>query len=55
MARLKSKKQFPFRNFAGREPTVDELRQEMESMYEYIIDITDETIEELRAEVVPDE
>lgn len=55
MASLKSKKQFPFRNFAGRQPTVEELRQEMESMYEYIINITDEAIEELREEAVPDE
>lgn len=55
MASLKSKKSYPFRNFSGRQPTVEELRQEMESMYEFIINQVDETIEELRAEAVPDE
>jgi hypothetical protein len=55
MASLKSKKSFPFRNFSGRQPTVEELRQEIESMYEFLVNQVDEAIEELRAEAVPEE
>jgi hypothetical protein len=55
MPRLKSKKTFPFRQFAGREPTIEELRQELEEMYTYLVNQVDETIEEVRAEIPSDE
>ncbi len=55
MASLKSKKRYPFRNFGAIPPTPEQVREEMESMYDYLVEITNEVIEELRVEAVPDE
>lgn len=54
MSRLKSKKSFPFRSYGGREPTIAELRAEIEELYRFIIEQVDEVIEEVREEI-PDE
>ena len=51
MASLKSKKSFPFRNFGSKPPTTEELRAEMESMYEFLVNQVSETIEEVREEI----
>lgn len=55
MTRLKSKKTFPFKSYQGREPTVEELREEMEVMYQYLVEQLDETIEEVRSQIPTNE
>lgn len=58
MSSLKSEKMFPFRSFAGREPTASELRDEMERMYLYLVKAVDKAIDKSASELaaqIPDE
>lgn len=49
MTLLRSNRTFPFRGFQGKEPTVEELRQELEEVYKFVHDLIrelDEVVEQ---------
>jgi len=46
MGLLKNKKTYPFKSVRGDEETVPELREELENVYKYLRDQTDEALSE---------
>jgi frataxin-like iron-binding protein CyaY len=46
--RLKNEKTFPFRSYEGKEPTNEQLREEAEELYKYLVGQLDEVLESIR-------